>query len=76
MEENTAMQEIHKLREAHYELTKDMSNAELINEVRALRNEVVLLRSEAQATAIHTSRTAKILDRNTEQDAFKTKVVA
>lgn len=51
-------------------------NSELINEVRALRNEVVLLRSEAQATAIHTSRTAKILDRNTEQDAFKTKVVA
>ena len=51
-------------------------NSELINEVRALRNEVVLLRSEAQATAIHTSRTAKILDRNTEQDTFKTKVVA
>lgn len=55
------------------ELVND--NSVLIAEIKALREEVVLLRSEARATATHTAKTAKILDRNTEQDAFKTTTV-
>ena len=39
------------------------SNAEMVQELRALRAEVAGLRAEAQATAGHTSKTARLLDR-------------
>ena len=50
-------------------------NAELIQEVRALREEVRGLRAEAQATAGHTSKTARLLDRAMpDGDALATRV--
>jgi hypothetical protein len=52
-------------------------NAELIAEVRALRQEVAGLRAEAQATAGHTSKTARLLDRAMpDGDALATRVAA
>ena len=37
-------------------------NEELVNELRMLRSEVQMLRSEARATALNTSKSARILD--------------
>lgn len=52
-------------------------NAELIAEVRALRSEVAGLRAEAQATAGHTSKTARLLDRAMpDGDALATRAAA
>ena len=42
--------------------TSGLNNAELIAEVKALRNEVVMLRAETRATALNTSKTSRILD--------------
>lgn len=52
------------------------SNAELIFEIKALRSEVIMLRAEARATAINTSKSTRILDDVTQGgDSFKTTVV-
>ena len=40
-----------------------LNNDDLIAEIKALREEVSLLRAEARATASHTNKTAKILER-------------
>lgn len=49
------------------------SNAELIFEIKALRSEVIMLRAEARATAINTSKSTRILDDVTQGgDSFKT----
>ena len=42
--------------------TSGLNNAELIAEVKALRDEVVMLRAETRATALNTSKTSRILD--------------
>lgn len=53
------------------------NNAELISELKALRSEVVMLRAEARATAINTSKSTRILDDVTQGgDTFKTTSVA
>lgn len=52
------------------------SNAELIFEIKALRSEVIMLRAEARATAINTSKSTRILDDVTQGgDSFKTTAV-
>ena len=42
--------------------TSGLNNAELIAEVKALKEEVVMLRAETRATALNTSKTSRILD--------------
>lgn len=50
-------------------------NSELIEELQALRAEVSMLRAEARATAMNTSKTARILDDVTQGgDTLKTEV--
>lgn len=50
-------------------------NSELIEELQALRAEVSMLRAEARATAVNTSKTARILDDVTQGgDTLKTEV--
>ena len=52
-------------------------NADLIFEIKALRSEVIMLRAEARATAVNTSKTARILDDVTQGgDSVKTEVAA
>lgn len=52
-------------------------NADLIFEIKALRSEVIMLRAEARATAVNTSKTARILDDVTQGgDSVKTEVTA
>ncbi|MEP6587510.1 MAG: phage tail length tape measure family protein [Polaromonas sp.] len=52
-------------------------NDEMIQELRALRQEVAGLRAEAQATAGHTSKTARLLDRAMpDGDALATRATA
>ena len=51
-------------------------NEELVQELRALRAEVQMLRAEARATAVNTNKTAKLLDRSKdEQDSLKVTIV-
>ncbi|MFZ6801925.1 phage tail length tape measure family protein [Undibacterium sp. Di24W] len=53
------------------------SDQDLIAEIKLLREEVQGLRAEAQATAGHTSKTARLLDRAMpDGDAWQTRVVA
>ena len=53
------------------------SNDEMVQELRALRQEVAGLRAEAQATAGHTSKTARLLDRAMpDGDALATRTAA
>lgn len=50
-------------------------NSELVEELQALRVEVSMLRAEARATAVNTSKTARILDDVTQGgDTLKTEV--
>lgn len=65
-------------RELMARLSSPQSNSiELIAEIRALRSEVAGLRAEAQATAGHTSRTARLLDRAMpDGDALATRAAA
>lgn len=50
-------------------------NSELVDELKALRTEVAMLRAEARATAMNTSKTARILDDVTQGgDTLKTEV--
>lgn len=50
-------------------------NSELVDELKALRAEVSMLRAEARATAVNTSKTARILDDVTQGgDTLKTEV--
>jgi hypothetical protein len=52
-------------------------NDEMVQELRALRQEVAGLRAEAQATAGHTSKTARLLDRAMpDGDALATRATA
>ena len=52
-------------------------NDEMVQELRALRQEVAGLRAEAQATAGHTSKTARLLDRAMpDGDALATRTAA
>ena len=52
-------------------------NSELVDELKALRAEVAMLRAEARATAVNTSKTARILDDVTQGgDTLKTEVAA
>lgn len=52
-------------------------NSELVTELKALRTEVQMLRAEARATAVNTSKTARILDDVTQGgDTLKTEVAA
>lgn len=52
------------------------SNAEMVAELRQLREEVSMLRAEARASAVNTGKTADILNRATDggQDYIQTKV--
>lgn len=63
-------------RELMARLSSPQTNSiELIAEIRALRSEVAGLRAEAQATAGHTSKTARLLDRAMpDGDALATRV--
>jgi hypothetical protein len=50
-------------------------NSELVNELVALREEVVMLRSEVRADVVHNAKTAKLLDRVIpDGDAIQTRV--
>lgn len=51
-------------------------NSALLEEMRGLRSEVEMLRYETRATASNTAKTAKLLDRNTDQDTIKVTIVA
>lgn len=52
-------------------------DGEMLQELRALRQEVAGLRAEAQATAGHTSKTARLLDRAMpDGDALSTRIAA
>ena len=51
-------------------------NSELIEEIRALREEVSMLRAEARATAVNTGKSARILDDVTQGGDTLTVTVA
>jgi hypothetical protein len=55
-----------------------LDNTEMVEELRAMREEVALLRAEARATAVASSKTADLLTRATDggNDYFQTKVAA
>ncbi|MFZ2172402.1 MAG: tape measure protein [Methylococcaceae bacterium] len=65
-------------RELMMRLSQPSGNSqELIAELRALREEVVMLRAETRATVANTAKTAKILDRvSPDGDALSARVVA
>lgn len=52
-----------------------LSDESLITELKALREEVVMLRTETRATVVNTSKTAKLLDRVVESDTVKVQTV-
>lgn len=54
-----------------------VDNSDLIAELKALRNEVSMLRAEARATATHTNKTAKLIERAMpDGDALATRATA
>ena len=56
--------------------TSGLDNRELVEEIKALREEVTMLRAEARATAINTSKTSRILDDVTQGGDTLTVTVA